>query len=73
MWDNFDDLSGIALLPYDGGIYHQAPYEPVSHEEYNKLAGEMPEINWEALGEYETNDSTTGSQELACVGGACEL
>ena len=34
----------------------------------------MPkDINWEDLIDFEFEDNTTGSQELACVGGACEL
>jgi hypothetical protein len=34
----------------------------------------MPKnINWEDLKDFENEDNTIGSQELACVGGACEL
>jgi len=34
----------------------------------------MPvDVDWEDLGNYEMEDNTTGSQELACVGGACEI
>jgi ribonucleoside-triphosphate reductase len=73
MWEEFDTLSGIALLPYDGHVYEQAPYEPISKEEYEKLEGEFPTIDWSKLGEYETEDYTTGSQELACVGNLCDI
>ena len=34
MWDNFDMLSGISLLPYDGGTYQQAPYQQITKEQY---------------------------------------
>ena len=27
MWKYRDDYNGIAVLPYDGGTYVQAPYE----------------------------------------------
>ena len=34
----------------------------------------MPvDIDWEDLKYFEEEDNTTGSQELACVGGACEI
>ena len=33
----------------------------------------MPEIDWNKLLEYEVLDNTSGSQELACTSGACEL
>jgi ribonucleoside-triphosphate reductase len=34
VWKNFDDISGVSFLPYDGGTYKQAPYEECSEEEY---------------------------------------
>jgi len=30
-------------------------------------------VDWSALEQFEQDDNTTGSQELACVGGACEI
>jgi hypothetical protein len=34
----------------------------------------MPQnVDWEELSQFEKEDNTTGSQELACVGGACEI
>ena len=33
----------------------------------------MPEVDWSKLSEYENVDMTSGSQELACVAGACEI
>ena len=34
----------------------------------------MPEsIRWDMMSIYETEDGTTGSQELSCVAGACEI
>ena len=74
IWDNFDLCSGISLLPTSDHIYQQAPYEAIDEEEYNRLAAEMPkDINWENLSQFEQEDNTTGSQELACAGGACEI
>jgi ribonucleoside-diphosphate reductase alpha chain len=74
IWDNFDLCSGISLLPTSDHTYQQAPYEDISEEEYNRLVSEMPQnVNWEDLAQFEKEDNTTGSQELACVGGACEI
>jgi hypothetical protein len=34
----------------------------------------MPKhIEWQGLTMYETEDGTTGSQELSCVAGECEI
>ena len=74
IWENFDICSGISLLPTSDHIYQQAPYEAIDEDEYNRLAAEMPKnIDWENLSQFEQEDNTTGSQELACAGGACEI
>lgn len=75
VYKNFDLLSGVAFLPYDGGTYKQAPYQELSEEEYNKWVVEhpTPTIDWSDLRFYETEDTTTGSQELACAGGVCDV
>ena len=74
IWDNFDLCSGISLLPTSDHTYQQAPYEDIDEEEYVKLLDAMPKnVNWEDLSQFEVEDNTTGSQELACVGGACEI
>ena len=74
VWENFDSMSGIALLPYSGGVYDQAPYEAIGAEDYQARRAEMPEeLNLTLLATLETEDRTTGTQELACVGGVCEI
>ena len=74
IWDNFDLCSGISLLPVSDHVYQQAPYENIDKEQYKALVASMPkDINWEDLSNFETQDNTTGSQELACTGGACEI
>ena len=73
VWENFDTVSGISFLPYDGGSYQQAPYQDCSEEEYYDLLAKMPEIDWEKLSDYETSDNVTVEHELACSGGACEI
>lgn len=75
VYDNFDTLSGVAFLPYDGGIYKQAPYQEITEEEFNDWISKhpTPTINWDDLRHYEQEDTTTGSQEFACAGGVCEV
>lgn len=74
VYRNFDILSGVSFLPYDGGSYPQMPYEEITEEQYEELMQKMPAtINWDELREYETEDTTTGSQEYACAGGVCEI
>jgi len=74
LWSNFDTVSGISLLPYSDHIYQQAPYEDITAEKFEELDAAMPKgIKWEDLEHFEKEDNTTGSQELACTGGACEL
>jgi len=74
IWDNFDICSGISLLPVSDHVYQQAPYENITPEMYKEALDNMPaNIDWEDLRAFETEDNTTGSQELACVGGACEI
>ena len=74
VWEHFDEVSGISFLPYSDHTYKQAPYQDCTETEYLEALAKMPSnINWDALSLYETEDSTTGSQALACVAGECEI
>ena len=74
IWENFDATSGISLLPVSDHVYQQAPYEDITYDKYRELVKDMPsDVDWSELEKYEKDDNTTGSQELACVGGACEI
>ena len=73
MWRNFDKMSGISLLPYSDHTYQQAPYQEITQEQYEEMAKDFPKFDWDAMAEFEAGDQTIGSQELACVGGSCEL
>lgn len=74
MYENFDSTIGISFLPSDEHTYEQAPYTEVSKEEYDALVAASPEeLNWDMLAAYETDDQTTGAQELACFAGSCEV
>tara|TARA_R110001606_G_scaffold96506_2_gene213737 strand:- start:440 stop:2290 length:1851 start_codon:yes stop_codon:yes gene_type:complete len=71
VYNNFDTVSGVSFLPYSEHTYVQAPYEEIDKAAFEKMSKAMPKtIEWDIN---ELSDDTTGSQELACVGGACEL
>lgn len=74
VFKHFDEMAGVSFLPYDGGAYQQAPYQDITKEEYEDWVKKMPvNVDWTQLQKYETVDATTGTQELACVAGGCEL
>ena len=74
VYGNFDMMSGVSFLPMSDHTYRQAPYQDCTKEQYDKLFREMPKnINWMKLQEYEEQDMTAGSQDLACSAGSCEI
>ena len=73
-WDNFNYLSGVSFLPFSDHTYQQAPYQDIDKEQYESLQSKMPaKIDWSKLQDFEKEDNTRGSQELACTAGSCEL
>jgi ribonucleotide reductase class II len=75
VYNHFDKMSGVSFLPFDNGSYQQAPYQEIDRDTYLELVNEMPsKIDWNLLTLYESEDYTTGSQELACsANGGCEI
>jgi ribonucleoside-triphosphate reductase len=71
MWKNRDYYNGLAVLPYDGGTYTQAPFEDISKEKYNEMAKSLMDIDLSQI--IEQNDETNLTGELACAGGNCEV
>lgn len=71
VWRNWDNIGGIAFLPRSDHIYKQAPYQAITEAEYKQLP--QPNIDWSKYYEYETEDTTTSTQDLACSSGMCEL
>jgi ribonucleoside-diphosphate reductase alpha chain len=70
---HFDVLGGISFMPHSDFVYSQAPYAELTAAEYAKKIEKMPLVDWSKLPEFEKEDMTTGSRELACSAGACEL
>ena len=65
-----DDVAKVSKKLKNKGM---SGYEEIDEETYNKLASTFPQIDFSRLSEFEKEDATIGSQELACVSGACEL
>ena len=74
VWDNFDRISGVSFLPYADHSYQQAPYQEIFEDEYNEwMKKTVHEIDWSRITEYEKEDMTENTKELACTAGACEI
>lgn len=74
VFKNFDTISGVSFLPFFDAEYKQMPYQECTKEEYEALLAQMPKnVDWSRLKDYEMYDMTTGSQELACAGGSCDI
>lgn len=74
VYEHFDEVSGISFLPFSDHTYQQAPYQDIKKKTYIELAEKMPSnIDWSKLSDFEKEDTTTGSRELACTAGICEV
>ena len=74
VYKHFDEISGVSFLPHSDHVYQQAPYQDINKEEYLDAIKLMPQhVDWAELSNYEQEDNTTGSQELACSSGVCEI
>lgn len=73
VYQHFDEIGGVSFLPHTDHVYMQAPYQEITEEEYNEALRAMPEVDWTKLYDYETEDTTVNTKELACAGGGCEI
>jgi len=76
LWTNWDDVGGLSFFPKDegGNVYENAPLEEINEIDYQAGVDAFPNvIDWAQLSVYELQDETTGSQELACQAGSCEM
>jgi ribonucleoside-diphosphate reductase alpha chain len=75
--EHWDDVGGLTFLPDAGNVvYPQMPLQEIDEAQYNQWMNDFgfPEtIDWSEFSRYETEDTTTSSQQLACVSGVCDL
>ena len=73
VFNNFKTMSGVSFLPHTDHSYKQAPYEDCDKKTFNHLTSMICEADWSTLTQYEQEDYTVASQELACSAGFCEV
>ena len=73
VFNNFMTMSGVSFLPHSDHSYKQAPYEDCDKKTFNHLTSMICEADWSTLTQYEQEDYTVASQELACSAGFCEV
>ena len=75
VYENFDVASGVSFLPHSDHTYQQAPYQDIESDDYNDWQQTYShiKIDWNKLTEFEKEDNTSGSRELACTAGVCEV
>lgn len=74
VFEHFDLITGVSFLPHTEHTYVQAPFQTITEDEYNDAYADMPEaLSWDMLAVYELEDTTTGSQTLACTAGVCDV
>jgi ribonucleoside-diphosphate reductase alpha chain len=71
MWDNREFYNGIAVLPFDGGSYVQAPFEDTNQTVYEQMMEKVKDVNLADV--FEEDDNTATVEALACSGGTCSL
>jgi hypothetical protein len=63
----------VSFLPYDSGLYKQAPYEQIDRRTYESFIKKVPIIDYSQLSHFEMEDNTQGKAEYACVGDKCDI
>ena len=71
MWENRQHYNGLAVLPFNGGTYQQAPFEDCSKEKFEAMMSALEGVDLTKI--VEEDDNTDLKGEAACAGGACEI
>ncbi|MBI3888056.1 recombinase [Candidatus Microgenomates bacterium] len=72
-WEHLEVIGGMTFLPANDAKFAQMPYMECTQEEYDEAAAKFPPIDFSKIYRYEEEDLTTASQEVACMGGQCEV
>lgn len=73
VYENWELVGGLSFLPKSDHVYKLAPYEEISKDRYEVMVKNFPTIDFSKIVLYEYEDTTTGSKELACTAGGCEV
>ena len=73
VYKHWNHICGLSFLPTDDTVYVRPPYEEINYDTWHDLDVALPDINFDELSGYETDDHTKGSREYSCSSGDCEL
>jgi len=74
LWENWDTVVGIALLPDEGeSFYTLQPLESCTEEEYNRRVFEMKPFIPSLINKYESEDIELDIDVSDCATGACPI
>lgn len=73
MWNNKNYYNGLAVLPYDGGTYKNAPFIEIGEKEYEEYSDYIKNNPIDLTLIREDMDNTDLKGEIACAGGACQI
>jgi len=75
IYNSFDEMTGIALLPKSNSTYKQMPFMEITKEEYEEAQKKMPKtIDWTLFQKFEHKNNFIDSTDTqVCVGVNCEL
>ena len=73
MYSNRSYYAGLAVLPYDGGVYTQTPYEQCSEDEYIRRMGITDWDSIDLTEIIEADDYTMHTEEISCSFGGCDI
>ena len=71
MWNNRNEYNGVAVLPFDGGTYVQAPFTNCTKEEFESMVQHLHDIDLTQVNE--GTDNTDHAFIAACAGGRCDI
>ena len=73
IYQNWDLVGGLSFLPRSNHVYQLAPYEEITKERYEEMKQRFGDLDFSKIMTYEKKDETEVKNELACVGGLCEV
>jgi ribonucleoside-diphosphate reductase alpha chain len=71
MWEHKDSFNGLSVLPFDGGVYKDAPFTECTKEIYEEKLKLVTNVDLSTI--KEEVDNTNRMENLACAGNSCEI
>jgi hypothetical protein len=71
--DHSSEFNGVSLLPYDGSVYQQTPFEEITEEKYNELIAKFPDVDLSKVSFKLYADDTGTENACSSAGGSCEF